>query len=346
MNKNIANFWSWFEQNQEKYINFNKRYQGQWDTINQLLDELITELKKYSEGLFVEIGGNETPFELIITPQGVKKYFADALEVVKHAPKIEDWKFFATKPRHESEFNFKMGNVELNQDSISFIPLQNEEAPDDIVIRLFHKDYPEEDGELKNAIIMGIYQCLDILLGEISVTFDINHLEFASTPNENDRILPLKELRGYIKWKKKERDIHGIKFPEDNMSILKGTYQELPVMIIVNRNFKHYEFKSDFPYLLDIDLKFNETQDNGLPAEAMEPIYDFEDKVNQLVSANNGGHYICSETHGGNRRIIFYGDSKERLDGIVERLKQDVQSHQISFEVSYDPFWINSEAYM
>ncbi len=346
LNENITNFWNWFKDNKGEYENFNDKYRGDWDTVNKKLDALIGELQNFSEGLYVEIGGQEEPWELIITPQGRKEYFGDALAVVEHAPEINNWKFFGTKPAYGPNFNFKMNDIELNPNSITFVPIENEDAPDDIAIRVFHDHYTEEEGELRNAIIMGIYQSLDCLLGEVSVTFDINELGFAAKPQEGDKPLPLKELPGYIEWKKKERAIYDVQFPEEQITMLQGEYDGKPIMLLVNRMMKYYQFKKDFPYLLDVKLTYNATQDNGMPDEDMEPIHAIEDVLYNEVCTDGAGHYIASESHDGIRRIMYFAKSIDKLKDNIISLKSKINSHEVSYETAYDPFWVSADIYL
>lgn len=234
---------------------------------------------------------------------------------------------------------------ELNPESITFLPLESDEISDEIAIRIYHKDYTDEEGPLRNAIIMGIYQGLDMILGEIGSTFDINYLEFSDIANEGERVLPLSGLVGYIKWKKTERPIHGVKFPEEKITLLKGEQNGLPVMILINQEYRFYEYKQEFPYLLNINLKFNEVTDDGFPVESMEEIYAIEDHFQENLMKKESCHYLSSISHDGNRQILFYSTSKEFLQQKIIQFRDEVKSHEISYSVEFDPFWLEAESY-
>ena len=347
MKTEINAFWNWFVTHKAAYENFGKQYEGDLEKVNQLLDELITELQKVAPGLFVEIGGKDGEWELILTPQGIRQHFAAAYEVAALAPKIDNWTIFATKPAYGLDFGFKMGDVEINPETISFIPLNSEDEPDDIAIRLFHKDYDEKDEPRRKAVVMGVYQALDTLLGEVSASFDLDYVEFATTPDEGMKPLPLAELAGYIKWKKKERNVSGIRFPEESVTLLRGERDEMPIMVLVNRALKYYEYKNDFPYLLLVTITFNKVTEQGFPKENMDEIYAIEDAINKMVCGQEKGHFISTETFGGSRKMYYAGVSKEVLHNQVQELKNNIKSsYSINYMISYDPFWVEATGYM
>ncbi len=347
MKTKINAFWDWFIANKAAYEHFGEQYAGDFDQVNRLLDELITELQKVSPGLFVEIGGKDGEWELIITPQGIRQYFAMAYEVVGLAPKIENWHFFATKPILGAEFSFKMGDVVINPETISFIPLESEEEPDEIAIRLFHQDYDEQDEPKRKAVVMGVYQALDSILGEVGATFDLDYVEFASKPDGDMKPLPIAEIIGYIKWKKKERETAGVRFPTEAVALLRGEREEKPIMVLVNRALKYYEYKNDFPYVLLVTITFNEVTEQGFPKEEMDEIYAIEDKISEVVCAGEKGHFISTETFDGSRKMYYAGQSKEILEAQVDLLKNELgASYSMDYSVSYDPFWVEASGFM
>ncbi len=341
----IKAFWNWFDAHKDAYANFTKQYNNDLEQINAALNKMIDQLQKVSEGLFVEIGGGEAPWELIITPQGAKDFFADAFAVVQEAPDYPDWKILATKPAYGTDFSFRMGDVEISPDTVRFIPLEMEDRPDDIAIRLFHSDYQE--GKAGNAVVMGIYQALDSLLGEVSTTFDIDYLEFSSAPEEGINPLPLSELAGYIRWKKKERPLSGVRFPEDQVSLLQGENNGKPIIIIVNQQLRNYEFKTEYPYILKVTLLFDEVSEEGFPVGSMDAVYAIEDQLQKRLGQEANGHFLVTETYDGKRKIHFAGASKEVLETQVNVLKKELKSpYTIQYDIYFDPFWVSASGYM
>ncbi|GEM_PF-6358138 len=342
--KDTIPFWNWFKANHERYKNIHAHGM---DTINQLLDELITELKKYSEGLFVEIGGRAEPYELIITPQGMRDYFADAEWLVLNSLPVDGWQYFALKPPHGMSFDFRMGDMELKPASIFFKPFVDEEDEESIGICVLHKDFQEEDEERRNALINGLYHCLDSVLGEYSVTLDINFLEFDKLPDGGETqegILSISELVNYISWRKKERKMYEVRQPGDETSLLQGTRDNKPVFILVNRLFKHYNYKPEYPFLLTTQIQFNETRQDGLPEDSMEDIYSIEDYIVTTIGEN--GHHIVSETYDGIRTVYCYIDTLENAQRIRAAIYDGISSHKLNAEIAYDKYWVEVMGYM
>jgi hypothetical protein len=123
--KNIEEFWNWFE-----------TYKNEEETA--LISSVNERLKQVSFGLSAELSVEKTPKELIITPQGIKQFFSDAYALVKDAPTIDGWKIVATKPALGEGHSFKMGSVEIDPKEVTFMPLNADEHPDDVAIRLYH----------------------------------------------------------------------------------------------------------------------------------------------------------------------------------------------------------------
>ena len=67
--QNIEAFWNWFEQNKD-------------EEPMALISSVNERLKLVSFGLSAELSVQSSPKELIVTPQGVKKFFSDAYALV------------------------------------------------------------------------------------------------------------------------------------------------------------------------------------------------------------------------------------------------------------------------
>ena len=343
MLKDTTAFWTWFKEQQHKYRNIHEQDSH---TINLLLDDIIAELRKYSEGLFVEIGGRGEPFELIITPQGIQQYFSDAAYLVLHAPPLEGWQFFALKPPHGMDFNFRMGDMELLADALYFKPLVDHEDQDKIGVCVLHKDYQTGDKERQHALINGLYHCLDTVLGEQSVTLDIDFLEFDTLPQRvaEDGILSIRALAGYIDWRKKERDSYEVRTPADSSTLLQGEIEGKPVLVMVAKNYKYYHYTEDYPYLLKVAILFNGVQENGLPAESMETIYALEDRLIALIGTD--GHHVVSETHDGKRTAFCYIASLDQAKSIATTMQEQTDTHRLDYTIDYDKYWVDIKSYL
>ena len=341
----IELFWKWFESNHEKYTDFNEKYTKKPEEANELLELVTKALKIYSKGLFVEINVTETSKELIITSQGNKEYFADVFELVNYAPTIDDWQFIATKPAIGVNFNFQMGEVTINPNQISFMPLEADEYPNDVAIRLFHKDYTQEEGATRNAVIVGLYSALNMLLGEVSTTLDLQYIDFDDMPHPKEQDFPFTQLIEYIEHKKSQRPNSGVLFPVEKIGLMEGKVEELPTLLVLNQALKFYEFTQKFSYLLHMTLVLNNTTDKGLPTGNTDELYLIEDILYQEIYKREKGHFVATETYNGKRDMFYYANSEETIEEALKLLSKEYTTCEVHYSVEYDPFWVNVDNY-
>ena len=342
----IQEFWDWFEKHHEGYNSFNKRYTFNREEAEALLSELTDALHRYSKGLFVELSNDDAKQELIITAQGNREFFADAIALVEHAPSIGSWKFIALKPAIGLDFNFKMAEVTINPDEILFMPLEAQEYPDDVAIRLYHKDYTTQEGATRNAVIVGLYAALNMSLGEVATTLDFNYIDFDNMPHPKEQTFPFSELKDYVAYKKGQRANAGQEFPTENIKLLEGKIENLPQLLVLNQALKHYEFTQNFPYMLTLTLELKNAGENGLPQGNTDEIYGIEDVIYKEIFKAKKGHFIATQTHNKKRNIYYHAKTKESIEHALELLENEYETCDVSAKVEFDPFWLLSSQYL
>jgi len=329
----IEAFWTWFIANREEEPSL-------------LISSVNERLKLVSFGLSAELSVEKEPRELIITPQGVKKFFADAYALVNDALTIDGWQIVATKQALGMGYRFKMGDIEIDPNEVTFMPLLAEEHPDDIAIRLYHKAYVSEQGEQQNAVINGLYILLDSLLGEESTAFEFQYIDFDDMPHPKEQDYPLSELASFVAHKKSQRTISGQRFPKESIEILEGKVEGLPTLLVINNALKYYEFTKAFPYLFRLRLHLNNAGENGLPQGNTDEIYGVEDVIYNELYKQERGHFLATETYNGERELFYYVDSIESVKNALAKLPENLESCELSHELDFDPFWVMTEAYI
>ncbi len=192
-------FWNWFRENNSKYYYLNQIS----DPVERekLLDVFLEKLHDYCDKLYFEIGGiPNKPQELIITAEGNKDYFDKVEHLVSMAPKIGDWQIIAFKPAMGVDFVTEYEDINLNPREIWFLPLENENEPQALGLRMCIANY---NSKKERTFLEGSYQVLDGILGEKSVALDISYLEVAKLPKnpEKEGLIELSELPQYIAWR-------------------------------------------------------------------------------------------------------------------------------------------------
>jgi hypothetical protein len=188
-------FWEWFDKYRDELSNENRA------NYNKLLDDLLEQLHKYCKNLYFEIGSpGENKMELIITANGDKAYFKMVESLVNSAPKFDNWIITAYKPPMEREFCFEYEGIKLDTSEIWFEPLNNENAPTQIGVQVFISSFSiEKEDVFYNAV----YIVLETILGEKSVSEDIDYLRIDKLPEKNEDYISIKQLPEYILWHKK-----------------------------------------------------------------------------------------------------------------------------------------------
>ena len=344
-NDKIEAFWSFFKENIQDYVHFNEDYENSPIETSEKVESLIQELQKYSEGLFIIIKSTSNPKELIVTAKGKKECFSDAFEVVNNAPTLEGWKFIATKPSYGLDFDFELTGVKINPNSLSFMPLEADEYPHDVAIRIFHKEYTQEQSAQQTAVVVGAYAGLDILFGEIESALTFQYIDFDDMPHPKEKSFPFSGLKDYVEYKKGQRPNSGEEFPKKDIVPMEGKIDGLPSLLILNKALDYYEFTPKFPYLLQLTLTLKDVGENGLPYGNVDELYLIENIIYQEIFQEKNGHFIATKTYNGKREMFYYAKTKESIEKALDMLPIEYDSCDVQYSVDYDPFWVRVDRY-
>ncbi len=193
-------FWSWFLKNNKKFLHLNENE----DIVqkDKLQTDLLSNLNDYCKGLFFEIGGLPNGrAALIITAEGNLDLFKNVKELVDCAPKIDNWEIIAFKQPMGSDFKINYEGLELDPNTIWFLPLKNSKEPDSIGLKIGFPEYSEND---EKKYLGAIFLIIDTLLGEESNAQNIGYIDIGVLPNqyEDKGYIELVKLPDFIDWKK------------------------------------------------------------------------------------------------------------------------------------------------
>jgi hypothetical protein len=204
MNKAVDFFWIWFANNhiKLKVLRTLKPKEQKHFTF-----WLNWHLHFYAPGIdyiLVFPRREETLTKIIFTANGNPDNFAMVEDIVAAAPQIRDWTFTAfIQPLHDYEELEKgldkpyiFQDITLKASELKFQPFQyHSEKKIDIIVYL--KNYTVYS--LNKNLLQLIYFMMQDLLGEKSLYQNINFVELAQLPNEEDsELIQLYDLQFYI----------------------------------------------------------------------------------------------------------------------------------------------------
>jgi hypothetical protein len=174
-----AEFWSWVV----AHIDQITKIESGHDPIYQLANE---QLKKYHRELILEVCGDR----LIITADGMKRYFPDVEKLVAAAPESDDFEVVAFRQAQGfSAINYN--GVDISPDDIYF---DYEVVKGKLDINIYHKDYSEQN---RNLIGGAIFVILDHGIGEYLVETKLGHMEFHTLAEQNN-LFPIRDIEPLI----------------------------------------------------------------------------------------------------------------------------------------------------
>lgn len=171
-------FWNWFDKNQNKFLFLSDITESEKDN---LMNEFLTELHKFNEDIYFEIGGHpeEEKVELVISAEGMVEHFPAVEKLTSFAPDYKNWDIIAFKPPMGTGFSLDYRGKKFDPDKIIYIPLT---AKQDLKAVGFNVCYPDYEESEREIFVNGTYLILDTIIGEKSCALDIDHMEIIRTP--------------------------------------------------------------------------------------------------------------------------------------------------------------------
>lgn len=204
MTKAVDYFWTWFVDNHKQLQNLrtlktkDQKHYVFW---------LNWHLHFYTPGidfLLVFPNRENDKIQMIITANGNPDYFDKVNEVVKSAPQLKDWKFIAfIQPQHDYEElengldqPYVFQDITLKASELKFTLLEYEgEKKIDMIVYLKNFTIYSQNKKLLQLIFI----MMQDLLGEKSLYENINFVELAQQPEENNNeLICLYDLQFYI----------------------------------------------------------------------------------------------------------------------------------------------------
>ena len=339
--KSYDDFWVWFQNNEKEFYKVIK-HQGNIE--RDIFDKLSSKLNQLKDGYFFLVGmfDNETA-ELVLTADGVYKNIVFVEELVQSAPKLDNWRFTATKPSlNVDDVYIRMGDLEFNKENLSFYAYDHPNFPDEIDITIVHVDYTEE---LIAPITNGVYLFLDNYLGELKSITTIDRIKIIGQNEVEKELIPIEKLKDYLNWRQKEfiEKYEGTRYnmENDSYNTLEATLDNgKPILAVVNSAVLDWDRKASHPWILTVAVKFKGNE-NGMPdKETFELLNTLEDNLMFELKDSEGYLNVGRQTAESSREIYFACKDFRRPSKVLFKIQMDYKnSLNINYDFYKDKYW-------
>jgi hypothetical protein len=340
--KTYQDFWTWFENNEKTFFKIVKSGKNIQRDFFKKLSPKLAELK---DGIFYLTGMyDENTAELILTPDGTVKNIVFVEELINFAPIIPGWRFTSLKPSIDlKNVCINMSGYIFDSESLFFYSNEYSKYPDEIDITIIHKNYKEED---KSAITNGTFIFLDNYLGELNFVTKIDNVKVIGKNQAEKELIPIEKLKSFINWREKEfiEKYEGKRYDTENdayASLEAELKNGKPLIAVVNTTLLEWESKASHPWILNIAVKYNGEDNNGMPDNATyELLNKFEDELMIELKDFDGYLNIGRETSDSIREIFFAcKDFRKPSKILFEKIKHYTNILEIDYDIYKDKYW-------
>jgi hypothetical protein len=314
-------------------------------------DELSEKLEELKDGyLFLTGMYDDNTVELVFTADGDTKNIVFVEELVEAAPVCLGWKFTCLKPAIDIEdFSIEMDGYTFNSDNLKFYPNELADYPDEIDITLVHNNLTEEN---KEQISHGVYIFLDNYLGELDFLNNIDNLTIVGRTEAQKDLVPIEKLKDYLTWRQKEfnEKYEGVRYNTENdtHSMLEAELESgNKLFAVINTDLLNWDRKASHPWIAVLTLKYNGSDNNGLPKEKDYKLLDIiEDEILQEVKDIDGYLNIGRQTAENEREIYFACRDFRKPSKVFYAIER---KYSVRFKMEYsiykDKYWQTFERF-
>ncbi|MCX2478321.1 DUF695 domain-containing protein [Pedobacter sp. MC2016-15] len=341
-------FWTWFLHNEHTFFkiirsgkNIDKAF---FPRLSPMLDQLHNGILLMTA---VDDKGN---VELALSAAAEVKIIPYIEDIIDAAPSIPGWKFTSLKPAIDMDKTMlKMAGKIFSIDNMFFYENEDPNMRDNIDLVIIHSDFMESD---RSNFEIGGSMFLENYLGELNMLTMIDSLEFIAKEDAKAVLIPIFKLMDYLIWREKEfvekyGDLRYLE-EDDRRNCLEWKLENgKPLFAIVNSSVLEWDGKASHPWVIEISIKYNGAEDNGLPDSRTAELLDqFQDQLVEQLQAPEGFLHISVETADGLSRICFACADFRKPVRVVDRTIREFKGQlEVEYEVYRDKYWQTFERY-
>jgi hypothetical protein len=113
------------------------------------------------------------------------------------------------------------------------------------------------------------------------------------------------------------------------------------LIAIINTTILEWDSKASHPWILNIEIKYNGSNNNGMPdSNTYELLNNFEDEVMQELKDFNGYLNVGRQTSDNTREVYFAcKDFRKSSKVLYELTKKYCDKLEINYDIYKDKYW-------
>lgn len=197
-------FWKWFSENNDSLVMLDDLSAEENEN---LLNDFEVNLEKYCPGLSFEISEKTNNGRTIVfSAEGDTEFFEDVINLTDSAPVFDWWEFIPFKQPKGNELKVHYEKYFFNTKDMFFLPLESEDNPEIIGLRVAIKNFEEDNEDL----LVGVYVTLEAQIGEFDCATLVGYLELCPIPEnpEDGGFMPLTTFPEFVEWFKDKHELN------------------------------------------------------------------------------------------------------------------------------------------
>jgi len=141
---------------------------------------------------------------------------------------------------------------------------------------------------------------------------------------------------------------HKITIPAEVHTLVEFRQRDLRGFATVNAALAKFASRAAFPWHLSVLVCCDELIDHRLPsADEQRTLYEFEDQLSPLITANGNALFLARVTHDARREIIWRVYDPDMPNLVLRQILSSKSCpREFDYRIDHDPNWMKAEWYL
>ena len=132
-----------------------------------------------------------------------------------------------------------------------------------------------------------------------------------------------------------------VKLPQEDLSIIEFTQDELPGVLSVNAALKHFKDRMPFAWHLSVMVIYQDTVNDNMPSKSeQEKLVAFEEQLDKAFKKGGNALFLGNITHNGTKELIWrVYNPVIANDYLHDLIESEDHLHPFEFTLEQDTAW-------